>query len=110
DPKTDVANSEEAREFLGQSAGFENEVIRQSNFPHQPSREAPRAWPILLSGGRLWTSGLSSRTGLLGRNMPLTPRLAQGGKLRAEAGRIAISPIAWRNERALARPRFRRAG
>ena len=34
DPKIDVANGEKAREFLGQSTGFENELISQSNFPH----------------------------------------------------------------------------
>jgi hypothetical protein len=32
----DVANGKETREFLGQSVGFENELIGQSNFPHQP--------------------------------------------------------------------------
>jgi hypothetical protein len=37
DPEIDIANSEESREFLGQSVGFENELIGQSNFPHQPS-------------------------------------------------------------------------
>jgi hypothetical protein len=34
DPQADVANSEETREFLGQSVGFENKLISQSNFPH----------------------------------------------------------------------------
>jgi hypothetical protein len=37
DPKIDIANGEKAREFLGQSMGFENELIGQSNFPRQPS-------------------------------------------------------------------------
>ena len=46
DPKINIANSEETREFLGQSAGFENELISQSNFPHQPLPRSPRAWPI----------------------------------------------------------------
>jgi hypothetical protein len=36
-PKIDIANGEEAGEFLGQSVGFENELIGQSNFPRQPS-------------------------------------------------------------------------
>jgi hypothetical protein len=36
DPKVHIANGEEACEFLGQSVGFENELIGQSNFPHQP--------------------------------------------------------------------------
>jgi hypothetical protein len=34
DPEIDIANGEEAGEFLGQSMGFENELIGQSNFPH----------------------------------------------------------------------------
>ena len=36
-PKIDIANSEKSRKFLGQSVGFENELIGQSNFPRQPS-------------------------------------------------------------------------
>jgi hypothetical protein len=35
-PKIDIANGDEPREFLGQSVGFKNELIGQSNFPHQP--------------------------------------------------------------------------
>src|SRR5258708_31490076 len=31
--ESDVANGEETREFLGQSVGFENELIGQTNFP-----------------------------------------------------------------------------
>jgi hypothetical protein len=42
-PKIDIANREEARELLGQSLGFENELIGQSNFPHQPRGEVPFA-------------------------------------------------------------------
>src|SRR5258708_12268608 len=38
DPQIDVANGEEPREFLGQSVGFKNELIGQSNFPLQPSQ------------------------------------------------------------------------
>jgi hypothetical protein len=41
DPKIDIANGEEARKFLGQPAGFENELIGQSNFPHRHRRELP---------------------------------------------------------------------
>jgi hypothetical protein len=37
DPEIDIANGKEACEFLGQSMGFENELIGQSNFPRQPS-------------------------------------------------------------------------
>jgi hypothetical protein len=36
DLEIDIANGKETREFLGQSMGFENELIGQSNFPHQP--------------------------------------------------------------------------
>ncbi len=38
-PQIDTANGKEPREFLGQSVGFENELIGQSNFP--PSALAP---------------------------------------------------------------------
>src|ERR1700755_276404 len=51
DFETDIANGKEAREFLGQSVGFENELISQSNFPHRPPRRSPpRAWPIFPYG------------------------------------------------------------
>jgi hypothetical protein len=43
DPQGDIANGKEAREFLGQSVGLENELISQSNFPHQPNQRIPRA-------------------------------------------------------------------
>ena len=39
--ESDIANGEETREFLGQSVGFENELIGQTNFPHQPSSRRP---------------------------------------------------------------------
>jgi len=39
--ESNVTNGEETREFLGQSVGFENELIGQTNFPHQPSCEVP---------------------------------------------------------------------
>jgi hypothetical protein len=32
-PQINVSYGEEAREFLGQSVGFKNEVIGQTNFP-----------------------------------------------------------------------------
>jgi hypothetical protein len=35
-PEIDTANGEETRKFLGQSVGFENELIGQSNFPQNP--------------------------------------------------------------------------
>src|SRR6185437_5118780 len=37
DLKADVTNGKETREFLGQSAGFENELIGQSNSPVGPA-------------------------------------------------------------------------
>src|SRR5260370_42030430 len=43
DPQTDIANGKEACEFLGQSVGFENELIGQSNFPHQLSQAKARS-------------------------------------------------------------------
>ena len=50
--QSDVANGEETREFLGQSVGFENELIGQTNFPHQPRREVPsRVANFYLSAG-----------------------------------------------------------
>src|SRR6185437_8984267 len=53
DPETDVANGVESREFLGQSVGFENELIGQSNVPHRPSpRNVVRVWPNLFQPGR----------------------------------------------------------
>src|SRR5207248_11407537 len=45
-----IANGEKTRELLGQSLGFENELIGQTKFPHQPSsRGAPRARLIFTS-------------------------------------------------------------
>ena len=84
DPQIDIANGEEPREFLGQSVGFENELIGQSNFPHQPSpATCRRAWPILpnrqVLSGRLGNS-VPDRPPP-GRNMPSTARIRQGGKL-----------------------------
>jgi hypothetical protein len=82
DPKANVADGEESRKFLGQSVGFENELIGQSNFPHQPSPRRPIA-----------VANFSNRQVLLdalefvvdrpppGRNMPSTALLTQGGKL-----------------------------
>src|SRR5260370_28968914 len=37
----DVANGKETRKFLGQSMGFENELIGQTNFPISHRREVP---------------------------------------------------------------------
>src|ERR1700692_1313369 len=67
DPEMDIANGEEPRKFLGQSVGFENELIGQSNLPHQPSaRSAFRAWLIFPNRQvRLRRLGNPSRTGRL---------------------------------------------
>ena len=53
DPKANVANGKETREFLGQSVGFENELIGQSIFPHQPSPRRP------IAGGRSFLTASS---------------------------------------------------
>jgi hypothetical protein len=37
----DIAYGKEPREFLGQSVGFENELIGQTNFPRQPIAANP---------------------------------------------------------------------
>jgi hypothetical protein len=49
----DIANGEEPRKFLGQSVGFENELIGQSNFPHRLSRAkfASRVADFLVPAG-----------------------------------------------------------
>jgi hypothetical protein len=48
--ETDIADGEKARKFLGQSVGFENELIGQANFPHRPSqRVSPRVVNFLRS-------------------------------------------------------------
>jgi hypothetical protein len=39
--ETNVAYGDESREFLGQSVGFENELIRQSNSPAGHRRDIP---------------------------------------------------------------------
>src|SRR6266404_5404952 len=57
DPEIDIANREEPRELLAQSVGFENELIGQSNFPHQPDareRTQSRAWPIFPNRQMPW--------------------------------------------------------
>jgi hypothetical protein len=52
DPEIDIANGVEPREFLGQSVGFENELIGQSNFPHLAiAAKRCRVWPKFL---RTW--------------------------------------------------------
>jgi hypothetical protein len=38
-PEANVPNREETREFLGQSMGFENELISQSNSPTSHRRD-----------------------------------------------------------------------
>src|SRR5579872_122167 len=93
-----VANGEETRKFLGQSAGFENKLIRQSNSPASHAPRCPIAgWLILLLRqvlpGRSNCSRLYYSRALEfrlvefvpgrpppGRNMPSTAHLTQGGK------------------------------
>src|SRR3981189_1963786 len=83
DLQTDIANGKEPREFLGQSVGFENELIGQTKLPHQPPLRSP------LARGRFFLTGWFSRTSwksrpgpaASGRNMPSTARVRQGGKL-----------------------------
>ena len=82
-PQIDTANGKKPREFLGQSVGFENELIGQSNLPHQPSRPTcRRAWPILVDR-QVFQTPWKSRPGptASGRNMPSTARIRQGAKL-----------------------------
>jgi hypothetical protein len=63
----DVANGKKTREFLGQSVGFENELIGQTNFPHQLSRESPsRAADFILTRQFSRTPWKSSRTAASG--------------------------------------------
>jgi hypothetical protein len=57
DPQIDIANGKEPREFLGQSVGFENELIGQSNFPRPLSR-ARRA----IARGQFLLTGRFSQT------------------------------------------------
>src|SRR3954469_20736535 len=50
DPQVDIADGEEARELLGQSVCFKNELIGQSSVPHQPATNVPiGAWPSSLN-------------------------------------------------------------
>src|SRR6266550_4219544 len=82
-PQIDTANGKKPREFLAQSVGFENELIGQSNLPHQPSRTTcRRAWPILVNR-QVFQTPWKSRPGptASGRNMPSTVRIRQGAKL-----------------------------
>ncbi|MDP1869820.1 MAG: hypothetical protein Q8L13_26205 [Bradyrhizobium sp.] len=51
-PEIDIANGKEAREFLAQSVGFENELIGQSNSPNSHRREARFAHDQFLPTGR----------------------------------------------------------
>jgi hypothetical protein len=95
-PKIDIANGEKAREFLGQSMGFENELIGQSNFPRQPS---PRCD---IAGGYIFPKPAGSPKTPWKipsgpppvANMPSTGRFTQGGKLdcgEAKGSGFAIS-------------------
>src|ERR1700738_1282103 len=81
-PEIDIANGKEAGELLGQSVGFENELIGQTNFPHQPSsRRLPRAAILTSPAGPPRTSWNRPGPPPPGRNMPSTRGIRQGGKL-----------------------------
>ena len=96
DLERDVANGKETREFLGQSVGFENELIGQSNFPHQPSPRRPvargRFFPYAAGSSRTsWKSVPDLPPP--GRNMPSTARVRQGGKLGMRRGPGPTAPL-----------------
>ena len=63
-PQVDIAHGEKARELLGQSMGFENELIGQSNFPPSASATARMA-KFYLTGKLLRHLVKLSRTGRL---------------------------------------------
>jgi hypothetical protein len=79
--------------------GFENELIGQSNFPHQPSL-ARYAAIAIFPNRQVLLRRLGNRPGPPppGANMPSTPCLVQGGKLGmrgvAWSRGLAISRIA----------------
>src|ERR1700716_2973679 len=80
----DVANGEESREFLGQSVGFENELIGQTNFPQSAAlREVPSRAANFSLFGQAPPDVLETVPDLPppGRNMPSTAGIRQGGKL-----------------------------
>ena len=109
DPQIDIANGEEPREFLGQSVGFENELIGQSNFPHQPSRDALARGQFFRTGRfqDAWNGTLEIRPGpaVSGRNMPSTARFRQGAKLVTSGGRTGAGIRHWSNAGQLRRLR-----
>src|ERR1700730_890653 len=77
-----IADGKEPRKFLGQSVGYENELIGQTNFPHQPSsRRLPRAAILTSPAGPPRTSWNRPGPPPPGRNMPSTRGIRQGGKL-----------------------------
>ena len=84
--QSNVANGKETREFLGQSVGFENELISQTNFPRQPSaRIRSRAANFSLFGQALRdVLETVPNPPPPGRNMPSTVWVRQGGKLPRE--------------------------
>ena len=79
----DVANGKETGEFLGQSAGFEDELIGQIDSPIRHRREAPRPRGQLFSCPTGCPHVLETVRGLSppGRNMPSSAAVTQGGKL-----------------------------
>ena len=110
--KIDIANREETREFLGQSVGFENELISQTNFPRQPTREDARAWLIFLKRLSMDVRGNRPETAASGPEYAVKWRLWQGGKLVtgktwAQIRDTSISRIAHRRRFGLREDRTR---
>jgi hypothetical protein len=73
DPQINIANGEESRKFLGQSVGFENELIGQSNFPRQPRQR------VAIARGQFFLTGRFSRTPwkISSRTGRLRPRICR---------------------------------
>jgi hypothetical protein len=83
----DVANGKETREFLGQSMGFENELIGQTNVPPTPTqRSCPRLFFPCRAGFPEDGPETVRKPPPPRRNMPSTERLRQGGKLGGKLG------------------------
>src|ERR1700722_4110118 len=101
DPKIDIANGEEARKFFRQSLGFENELIGQSNFPRQPSRNAPSR-VVNFYNGRLsrtsWNSSWTRRLrGGICRQRPSLRKVESWADSDASSGRF--QPLVERRKR-----------
>ena len=93
DLQRDIANGEKPREFLGQSVGFENELIGQTNSPISPAAKPSRMADFYF-GGLSRTPWNVPDLPPPGRNMPSSRRIRQGGKHgRCDAGAALPSPL-----------------